>query len=192
MYILIIDNHVCCGHVQDARDLEARFTACFFLHLASDMTSTSTSMPFKQVKTLEGHIDSINAIEFSPDGNHLASGGDDARLLIFETGSWKLIKKYGTVSPIRAIAWHQGHPGVISFGLKNGVIHTIQTKVMASQCTERCPQPISQQNDLVFEHIVHGGVQCMAFDAKGRFLAVGFSNEVLITRQASICKRLDI
>ncbi|KAJ7036106.1 WD40-repeat-containing domain protein [Mycena alexandri] len=130
----------------------------------------TTTHPFQQIKSLAGHTDSINAINFSPDGKYLATGGDDARLLIFDTTTWAVKKKYRTVSPIRAIAWHKEHLGVISFGTRNGVVKTLILK-----------------NDMDFEHTVNGVIHCMTFDTKGKLLAVGFNNEVLIARQTSIC-----
>ncbi|KAJ6495925.1 WD40-repeat-containing domain protein [Mycena vulgaris] len=90
----------------------------------------STSIPlFHQVKTLNGHTDSINAIQFSADGKLLATGGDDACLFLFDTKTWKVKKKYQSVAPIRAIVWHPEHPGVLSFGMRNGIINTLQLKV---------------------------------------------------------------
>ncbi|KAJ7041266.1 WD40-repeat-containing domain protein [Mycena alexandri] len=124
---------------------------------------------FQQIKCLTGHTDSINAIEFSADGKYMATGGDDAHLLIFDTTTWTVQKKYRTVSPIRAIAWHKEYLGVISFGMRNGVVKTLTLK-----------------NDVDFEHTVNGVIHCMAFDDKGKLLAVGFNNEVLVARQTSI------
>ncbi|KAJ7691081.1 WD40-repeat-containing domain protein [Mycena metata] len=108
---------------------------------------------FKQEGTLTGPTDSINAIQFSADGKLLAAGGDDARLLIFTTQTWKAKKVYQAVAPIRAIVWHPKNLGFVTFGMRNGLICTVALK---------------------------------AIDSDGTHLAIGFNDEVLIVRQASI------
>ena len=40
-------------------------------------------------RDLVGHFGCVNAVEFSPDGMTLASGGDDKRLLVSRTKSLK-------------------------------------------------------------------------------------------------------
>ncbi|KAJ7769626.1 WD40-repeat-containing domain protein [Mycena maculata] len=70
------------------------------------MTSTSTPPTFRISKALLGHSDSINTIGFSPNGKQIASGGEDGVLFIYNTKTFKEEKKYTTMSPIRAIAWH--------------------------------------------------------------------------------------
>ncbi len=154
---------------------------------------SSTSAPFEKIKSLSGHSDHVNSLQFSPKGDYLASGGEDARLLIFDTRSWTMEKKYGTVAPIRAIAWHT-HPSqsaIISFGLENGIVHTVHTKVALFTCA--CIYIlflylIPKQTDLQFEHFVPGHVHCMAFEYHGKTLAVGYNDEVTIARQTSMCK----
>ncbi|KAJ7094911.1 WD40-repeat-containing domain protein [Mycena crocata] len=130
------------------------------------MSDTSIPM-FHQYKVLKGHTDSINSLVFSPDGKQLASGGDDGCLFVFNTRTWRTERKYRTVSPVRAVTWHDDYPGAISFGLKTGIVTTVQLK-----------------DNLKFEHNVHGTIHCMASDRK--LLAVGFNNEVLIARLSSL------
>ncbi|KAJ6454034.1 hypothetical protein C8R47DRAFT_1228852 [Mycena vitilis] len=132
-------------------------------------TSEKKSDTVFDIQVLHGHVDNVHSMDFSADGKSLASGGDDARVIIFDTASWRAKKIYTVVAPVRAVVWHPAHRGAISVGLKNGIIHTIQTK-----------------NDLMFEHSVAGTIHCMAVDAKGSFLAIGFNNEVQIVRQSSI------
>ncbi|KAJ7454112.1 WD40-repeat-containing domain protein [Mycena latifolia] len=136
--------------------------------------STAPTPIFRKAHTLTGHSDSINTIEFSTNGRYLATGGEDAFLLVFNTRNWTFKKRYNAVSPVRGIAWHPGNPDVLSCGLANGLIHTIQLK-----------------NDLVFEHAVPGTVRCLKFDTTGKQLAIGFNNEVLVVRQSSISSWTD-
>ncbi|KAJ7128169.1 WD40-repeat-containing domain protein [Mycena crocata] len=132
------------------------------------MTSNSTPF-FKREKILHGHGDTINAIAFSPDGKLLASGGDDARLVIHHVKSWREQKKIESVAPIRAVVWYPNHPGFLAFGMRNGVITTLQLK-----------------NNVTFENKVIGSIHCMAVNTDGKYLAVGFNDEVMIARLSSL------
>ncbi|KAF8160471.1 WD40-repeat-containing domain protein [Mycena galopus ATCC 62051] len=134
----------------------------------------ATTPIFQQTAALKGHSDNINVMKFSNDGKYLATGGDDAQVIIFDTHTWKVYKRYTMVSPVRALVWHK-EDDVLSWGLRNGVVHTIILK-----------------NDSVhFDHAVHGIIHCMSFNAQGKILAIGFNNEVLITRQSTICEQLN-
>ena len=75
--------------------------------------------------SLSGHIDSINALEFSPGGKHLASAGQDGKLLIFSSKTWGLVKKYVGSSPLTAIAWHPTFPMTVICGFASGDLITI-------------------------------------------------------------------
>ena len=93
-------------------------------------TMSSTTFPvFQQKKTIKAHSDNVNALAFSEDGKFLASGADDGCISIFDTNDWHVVRKYRTVSAVRAIAWHPGSSQVITAGSKNGIINTIQIKV---------------------------------------------------------------
>ncbi|KAJ7202693.1 hypothetical protein C8J57DRAFT_1260130 [Mycena rebaudengoi] len=70
--------------------------------------------------------------------------------------------QFRVVSPIRSILWHPGRTTVLTTGLRNGLVLTIQV----------------QRNN--FEHSVDGTVHCMAFSHTGKSLAIGFKNQVLI------------
>jgi WD40 repeat protein len=40
------------------------------------------------MQTIEEHKCSVNAVEFSPDGTKLVSGGGDRRVLMYESKMW--------------------------------------------------------------------------------------------------------
>ncbi|KAJ7608317.1 WD40-repeat-containing domain protein [Mycena rosella] len=129
---------------------------------------TSPSIPvFQQAKSLKSHTDNINVITFSDDGKYLASG-DDGYICIFNTQSWELFRKYRTASPVHVIAWHPKDSKIITAGLKNGVLNTIQIK-----------------NNVKWEHSVHGVIHCASFQPAGKLLAIGFNNQVLLSNAAT-------
>ncbi|KAJ7280471.1 WD40-repeat-containing domain protein [Mycena rebaudengoi] len=134
---------------------------------------SSTAIPrLHLVTSVKAHTDNINTIAFSEDGKHFASGGDDALLRVSEARSGKATHQYKLVSPIRCVVWTPGYNNLLTTGLRNGIVLTIQI-----QRNNKCLQ---------FEHSVDGSVHCMAFDITGKWFAIGYNNEVLIVRQSSI------
>jgi WD40 repeat protein len=41
----------------------------------------------------EGHLEGIFGVAFSPDGKHLASGGDEGEIVIWDTATWREVRK---------------------------------------------------------------------------------------------------
>ncbi|KAJ7657525.1 hypothetical protein B0H17DRAFT_1145900 [Mycena rosella] len=64
-------------------------------------------------------------------------------------------------------AWHPKGSTVITAGLKNGVLNTIQLK-----------------NNVKWENSVNGSIHCVSFRTLGKLLAVGFNNQVMLACQA--------
>ncbi|KAJ7828888.1 WD40-repeat-containing domain protein [Mycena leptocephala] len=121
--------------------------------------SSVTSFPvFHKKETIKAHSDNINILVFSKDGRFLASGSDDGYILIFDTKDWTEFRKYRTAFAVRAIVWHPDDGNIISAGLKEGIINTIQVK-----------------SNKKWEHSSHG-----------KLVAVGFDNQVLVAKQSSI------
>ena len=94
-------------------------------HAASCRTPSMSTSPYTVLTTLYGHTSSINVIRSSPDGKHLASGGDDGTIIIYSTETWKAVKRYGNLSPVTALSWHPTVPSAIVFGCKNGDVQTL-------------------------------------------------------------------
>ncbi|KAJ7199105.1 WD40-repeat-containing domain protein [Mycena rebaudengoi] len=133
----------------------------------------SSNIPiFQLAASIKAHTDNINAIAFAEDGKHFASGGDDGLIRISDATTGRGTHQFRVVSPIRSILWHPGRTTVLTTGLRNGLVLTIQV-----QRNNKCLQ---------FEHSVDGTVHCMAFSHTGKSLAIGFKNQVLIVRQTSI------
>ena len=55
--------------------------------------------------TLTGHVASINALAFSPDGTYLASGADDGFIIVYDVASGREAHKLDGKSPVTALLW---------------------------------------------------------------------------------------
>lgn len=84
---------------------------------------------------LSGHVGSINALAFSPDGLYLASGADDGFVLIFELENGRQLHKLDALEPVTALLWSGEF---IYAGFGNGRV------LCARVTTVRHPRPRAQ------------------------------------------------
>lgn len=84
-----------------------------------------TILSYDLETSLPGHIDSINALQFSSAGGYLASSGQDGQLFIFSTKTWKPVRKYANASPLTALVWHPTFPKTVICGFASGDLVTI-------------------------------------------------------------------
>lgn len=73
----------------------------------------------------ESHTAAVTALDFSPDGKFLASGGDDGAIFIFSTSSWTPAKRYLDVSPVSVLVWVRERHYLLLSGHQSGDIHLV-------------------------------------------------------------------
>eukprot|EP01127_Copromyxa_protea_P002252 TRINITY_DN12145_c0_g1_i1.p1 TRINITY_DN12145_c0_g1~~TRINITY_DN12145_c0_g1_i1.p1 ORF type:complete len:334 (-),score=60.66 TRINITY_DN12145_c0_g1_i1:37-1038(-) len=130
---------VCSGHSQDVKNVKWHPQKEMLLSCSYDDTIKvwqSDSDDYCLAQTLEGHASTVWDFAFSPDGNYLASVGEDKKLLIWEcqiksasdtnvyTGKyvWKLIQKIENVHSrsIYSVDWSVNN--VIATGCSDNAI----------------------------------------------------------------------
>ena len=68
----------------------------------------------------KGHSDSVNTLQFSSDGVHLASGGDDRTLIIWNAQEGRLLYRVLFQSNVDCVLWHPGRSGTLIIGCESG------------------------------------------------------------------------
>lgn len=72
-------------------------------------------------KLANGHTKGITKVVFSPDGTHLATGGLDGRICIWDVEEGELCYVYSGTSVVLDLVWHSASPGLMC-GLADGHI----------------------------------------------------------------------
>ncbi|HEU5370730.1 MAG TPA: WD40 repeat domain-containing serine/threonine-protein kinase [Ktedonobacterales bacterium] len=69
------------------------------------LASPSGGNVLKPLVLYRGHFDKVNAVAWSPDGDHIASGGDDQTVHIWESASGKKRHALPQAGPVYALSW---------------------------------------------------------------------------------------
>lgn len=79
--------------------------------------------PYLHSHTLHGgHTDSVNCVAFCPLGDHLASGGDDCRLVVWNLQTGKAVWVKRLKSPVLSILWDSRRHATIICGCQDGTL----------------------------------------------------------------------
>jgi len=77
-------------------------------------TSLRATLPQASLVTFfTAHQQTVRAVSWSPDGSRLASGGDDARALVW-TPAGQLVRSIPHSSPVGGLAWSRGSDRLVS------------------------------------------------------------------------------
>ena len=86
--------------------------------------ATSQSAQYSLRRTLRGLEDSVNCLQFSPDGQWLAAGGDDGRLAIYDYQHQDIADiEFIASVPVTSLLWHPSHQFSIFVGYSNGDLY---------------------------------------------------------------------
>ncbi|KAI0682822.1 WD40-repeat-containing domain protein [Cerioporus squamosus] len=137
------------------------------------MTSSHFSAYIEVKHLTNGHSDTINTLSFSPGGTHLASGGDDFALIIWNISKGQLLYRLLYNVAVDCVLWHPIHPETVIVGLSNGYLGQVYG---FSLLTNR-----RHDIDLGARSTVH----CLDYDRTTSCLAIGMGEEVHVTREVS-------
>ncbi|KAI0735724.1 WD40-repeat-containing domain protein, partial [Earliella scabrosa] len=119
----------------------------------------------------KGHSDTVNTLQFSSDGVHLASGGDDRTLIIWNAQEGRLLYRVLFQSNVDCVLWHPGRSGTLIVGCESG--YMFQLYDFTQKNTQRYEIQLG----------VLSTIHCMAYDKQSSSLAVGVGSDVYTTRE---------
>lgn len=76
--------------------------------------------PYTPLHTLKGYDNTINALAFSPNGEFLATGGEDGMIKIWNPQGGESIANIQVKSPILCLEWDPKRQKRLFFGCQNG------------------------------------------------------------------------
>ncbi|OBZ77850.1 COMPASS-like H3K4 histone methylase component WDR5B [Grifola frondosa] len=131
--------------------------------------------------TLEAHVlhilstgdpdGTVNCVSFSPDGNYVASGGDDYALIIWSLVDGSLVYRLLFQNPVECLLWHPAISDTVMVGCQNGSLFQVDGFSLIS----------SEKHEIHIE--AHGTVYCLNYDITTMCLALGIGQEVHITHE---------
>jgi WD40 repeat protein len=146
----------------------------------------------KEIVTLRGHTDVINALDYSPNGRYLASVSDDGAICIWNAYNNSLIYKYNTGEALNAVRFSPdnkyivtaGNDSLVSFrdlhtgklektlrlhkgAVRSLAFHPLYNHVLYSAGTD----------SMVYKWDIESGEMTRWYKHKGRALSVQLSND---------------
>jgi WD40 repeat protein len=127
------------------------------------------------LRTIDAHKGYIRAVAVSPDGQLLASAGNDNLVKVWSTSDGSLVKQLeGHTRHVYNVAFHPSGKFLVSGDLL-GIVK--QWEVGSWNAVRELDAKVLWKYDGGFQADV-GGVRCFAFSADGRYLAAGGITDV--------------
>ena len=118
----------------------------------------------EELRTLEGHQEAINTVNFSPDGKTIASGSDDKTIKLWNVASGK---------ELRTFKGHQGHVYSVRFSPDG--------KTIASGSTDKTVKlwNLNEDDPLATLKGAQGEVNAVSFSPDGKTIASGGNDKIV-------------
>lgn len=118
----------------------------------------------KEVTVLKGHRGKVNCVQFSPDGQHLASCDQQRDIIVWALKDWSIVTKaWGSfhTASITCVAWNPNSDALASGGLDQNIFIWSLSKKMKRIKLERAHQ---------------GGVNSLTWTSTNQLASVGQDN----------------
>jgi WD40 repeat protein len=79
-----------------------------------------TYLPVHTLK--DGHTDSVISLAFSTSGTFLASGGEDAQVIVWDTDKGILVTRVTLQSPVLSLLWDMHNGTALFCGCQDGTL----------------------------------------------------------------------
>lgn len=149
-------------------------------------THTGAAIRTYPLSPVAGHSSEVNSVAFSHDGKLLASGADDAAVIVWDAASGTLMKSLlGHTAGVNSVAFSPTNLRLLAAGDEGGVIRlwNVETggeigKLMrTTRPPADTPQPaLPPPTPATTNRLVGGAVNSVAFSPDGKLLASGSSD----------------
>lgn len=130
------------------------------------------------------HQDSVNCLSFSPDGQFLASGGDDRAVFVFDYQKGRDLRRITLHSEVTSILWIRVDGQLwLLVGHANGNIQRLDpvSCLSATISINPCYTQMRSAGHTVPLKL-QDPIECMAFSIHKQYLAVASGDKVIIMK----------
>ncbi|PBK87386.1 hypothetical protein ARMGADRAFT_1034952 [Armillaria gallica] len=136
---------------------------------------------YRLLKRFKGlHLDSINAIAFSPDGSMMASADDQGKIIVTLTVNGRNVNTISIAgASVTVLRWYSNDSALLFAGLRSGKLYACV--VSPGAYAPRDPTWIC---DLA------GPIRVCLVDSTSKRMVIGHGNSVSVLRQIALCMKL--
>ncbi|KAF5324004.1 hypothetical protein D9611_008264 [Ephemerocybe angulata] len=128
------------------------------------------------------HLSSVNCIQFSTDGQYIASGDDNGSVLVFKTDEASQYDRYHFDASVTAIGWMPGNYGLF-VGLANCELQIVpfgNNRAYSLNFQPKGYRDLSPELQKLFQ------VNCLSIDLTTSCVALGVGTSVVILSQIDV------